>query len=123
MKPGIKVRLPRSIVGVPLAWPTLTSAVDRAVARAHAANDDHVLLLLVTALSQRPWEARLQFEQEGRRLELAPPFRLVLEQGNADGVAPSSPVVGAVLLPSSFSLYKPMTIGWAGAEAQVLFRR
>lgn len=108
---------------LPLAAPLLTGAVDQALVRAHQANDDHVLLLLVTALADRPWEARLLFQQEGRQLELAPPFRLLLQQGEADRVTPHLPVVGAVLLPPSFNLYKPLQVTWGGAAAEVRFRR
>lgn len=107
---------------VPLAAPELTSAVDRAVDRAQEAGSDHVLLLLVTALAERPWEARLTFEQEGRRLEIAAPYRLLVQEGGAT-VSPDAPAVAAVLLPPAFSLYRPMRVTWAGTEASVRFRR
>lgn len=108
---------------VPLAAPGLTVDVDRALDRAGAAGSDHVLLLLVTATAELPWEAALAFEQDGRRLEARHPYRLLVERGSAERVAPGAPVVGAVLLPASFSLYRPLRVEWAGQAAEVRFRR
>lgn len=108
---------------VPLARPELVGEVDLALERAREAGSDHVLLLMVTSVTERPWSPLLVFHQDERRTEVRPPYRLVLESGDEGEVTPSSPVIGAVLLPNSFSLYRPMRVEWAGAEAEVRFRR
>ena len=108
---------------VPLAEPALTGDVDVAMDRARAAGGDHVLLLMVTAVADLQWDTRLFFEQDGRRLEVSTPYRVVIEEGEEGRVAPGSPVVGAVLLPPSFSLYRDMQVEWAGVQAVVRFRK
>lgn len=108
---------------VPLAEPALTGDVDVAMDRAREAGGDHVLLLMVTAVAELPWDTRLVFEQDGRRLEVSTPYRMVIEEGEEGRVAPGSPVVGAVLLPPSFSLYRDMQVEWAGVQAVVRFRK
>lgn len=108
---------------VPLAAPELTRQVDQVIDAAAGAGSDHLLLLLVTALGEGTWDAELAFEQGGRRLEVGHPYRLLVQQGEAGTVAPDRPVVGAVLLPAVFSLYRPMTIEWGGQAAEITFRR
>lgn len=108
---------------VPIARPELTADVDKVLEQARAAGSDHVLLLLVTAVAELPWNPALVFTQDDRRLEVRPPYRMLIESGDEGGVAPDAPVLGAVLLPNTFSLYRPMHVSWAGAQAEVRFRR
>lgn len=107
---------------VPLARPELTREVDLAIDKARAAGNDHVLLLMVTAVAPLPWEPVLVFAQDGQRTEVSAPYRLLVEVGEPGTVAPASPVLGAVLLPPSYSLYRPIRVEWAGAVAEVRFR-
>src|SRR5690606_7392017 len=69
---------------VPLAEPALTGDVDVAMDRAREAGGDHVLLLMVTAVAELPWDPHLVFEQDGRRLEVSTPYRVVIEQGEEE---------------------------------------
>lgn len=108
---------------VPLAAPVLTGDVDDAIDRARAAGNDHVLLLMVTSVAELPWTARLVFTQDDRRIEVGPPYRMLIEAGTAGAASPGSPVIGAVLLPPSFSLYRDMLVEWAGVQAVVRFRK
>lgn len=108
---------------VPLAQPGLTGDVDRAMDRAQEAGSDHVLLMMVTAVADLAWSPVLVFEQDGRRMEVRTPYRMLLETGDESSVGPGSPVLGAVLLPPSFSLYREMRVEWAGAQAVVRFRK
>lgn len=104
----------------PLAFPEVTSLVDAAAARI---GSDHALLLVVSALDETAWEGRMLFEQEGRVLEVRHPYRLRVYRGSADSVGPDEPAAAVVMLPASFSLYRPLTVSWAGVEATVTFRR
>ncbi len=104
----------------PLAFPEVTSVVDAAAARI---GSDHALLLVVSALDETAWEGRMLFEQEGRVLEVRHPYRLRVYRGSADSVGPDEPAAAVVMLPASFSLYRPLTVSWAGVEATVTFRR
>lgn len=108
---------------VPLAQPQLMTDVDRALERAREAGSDHVLLLLVTSVAELPWRASLTFVQDDRRIEVRPPYRMLIEAGDAEYVLPDHPVMGAVLLPNTFSMYRPMFVSWGGAQAEVQFRR
>lgn len=107
---------------VPLARPELTREVDLAIDKARAAGNDHVLLLMVTAVAPLPWEPVLVFVQDGQRTEVSAPYRLLVEVGEPGTVAPASPVLGAVLLPPSYSLYRPIHVEWGGAAAEIRFR-
>lgn len=104
----------------PLAFPEWTAVVDAAADEAGA---DHALLLLVTALEPASWQPSLRFTQDGRVLEARHPYRLRLHLGNAGSVAPGAPVAGVVLLPASFSLYRPLEVAWQGATGVITFRR
>lgn len=104
----------------PLAFPEATAAVDAAVAKA---GSDHALLLVVSALSPQPWSSSLMFEQDGRSLEVRHPYRLRVYQGEPDSVGPGESVAAIVLLPSSFSLYRPLSVTWEAIDATVTFRR
>ncbi|HLU82882.1 MAG TPA: hypothetical protein VKZ43_05725 [Trueperaceae bacterium] len=104
----------------PLAFPELTAVVDEAAARA---GGDHALLALVTALRQRDWSASLVFEQDDLSLEVRSPYRFHLYLGSAVAVSPDAPVAAVILLPQTFSLYKPIAVSWAGQTATVTFRR
>lgn len=104
----------------PLAFPEATAAVDDAVARA---GSDHALLLVVTSLSRQPWSSSLTFEQDGRVLETRHPYRLRVYQGDPESVAPGAGVAAVVLLPPSFSLYRPLAVSWESIQATVTFRR
>ena len=108
---------------VPLAEPSLTREVDSAIDRAREAGGDHVLLLLVTAVDELPWDSTIRFEQDGRALEVSTPYRLLIEAGTEGAVSPGEPVLGAVLLPPAFSLYREMRVEWAGVSAVVRFRQ
>ncbi len=108
---------------VPLAAPQLTRDVDRVLDRVSEAGADHVLLLVVVAEHEAAWEPVLVFEQDGRRLEVRQPHRLLVELGEAGLVTPDAPAVGAVLLPPTFSLYRPLQVEWGGTAAEVRFRR
>lgn len=108
---------------VPLAEPGLTADVDGAIDRAREAGSDHVLLLMVNAVADLTWSPVLVFEQDGRRMEVRSPYRMVLEAGEEGRVTPTQPVLGAVLLPPSFSLYRDLTVEWAGSRAVVRFRK
>ena len=74
------------------------------------------------AVAPLPWEPVLVFAQDGQRTEVSAPYRLLVEVGEPGTVAPASPVLGAVLLPPSYSLYHPIRVEWAGALAEVRFR-
>lgn len=104
----------------PLAFPEWTAVVDAAADEAGA---DHALLLLVTALEPAAWQTSLHFSQDGRVLEARHPYRLRLHLGSAGSVAPGAPVAGVVLLPASFSLYRPLEVAWQGATGVITFRR
>lgn len=105
---------------LPLAYPAATEAVDAAAARG---GTDNALLLVGTALSQMPLDTALTFEQDGRTLEVKAPYRVHVYQGDAEAVAPGNEVAAVVLLPATFSLYRPLAITWGGVEAMVTFRR
>lgn len=104
----------------PLAFPAMTATIDAA---AEAAGADHALLLLVTALEPASWETSLRFTQDGRTLEARYPYRLRLHVGAAGTVSPEAPVAGVALLPTTFSLYRPLEVAWAGAAATITFRK
>lgn len=104
----------------PLAVPEATAIVDAAVAKA---GSDHALLVVVSALEEATWESSLLFEQDGRALEVRHPYRLRVYRGSAEMVGPDAPAAAVVLLPATFSLYRPLTVSWAGLEAAVTFRR
>lgn len=108
---------------VPLAHPSLTREVDLVLESVGRTGSDRVLLLIVTALEERVWEASLAFEQEGRRIEVRPPNRLVIAKGSEGTVTPAEPVVGAVLLPPTYSPYRELRVEWAGGAADVLLRK
>lgn len=108
---------------LPLADPSLTREVDLALANVAAGADDRLLLLILTAVAESEWDARLQFEQGGCNLEVTPPHRLQVLSGSESVVNESEPVIAALLLPPTFSPYSPMRVRWAGAEAEVLFRK
>lgn len=108
---------------VPLAEPGLTADVDGVIDRAREAGSDHVLLLMVNAVADLAWNPVLVFEQDGRRMEVRSPYRMLLEAGEEGRVRPDEPVLGAVLLPSAFSLYKDLAVEWAGSRAVVRFRQ
>ncbi|MFO7545707.1 MAG: hypothetical protein R6W77_09450 [Trueperaceae bacterium] len=104
----------------PLAFPSMTATIDAA---AEAAGADHALLLIVNALEPASWETTLRFTQDGRTLEARHPYRLRLHVGAAGTVSPAAPVAGVALLPTTFSLYRPLEVEWAGAKATITFRR
>jgi hypothetical protein len=104
----------------PLAFPAMAATIDAA---AEAAGEDHALLLLVTALEPASWETSLRFAQDGRTLEARYPYRLRLHLGASGTVSPEAPVAGVALLPTTFSLYRPLVVAWAGAEATITFRK
>lgn len=104
----------------PLAFPDATAVVDAAAARIGV---DHALLLVVSALDETAWESRLVFEQDGRVLEVRHPYRLRVYRGSAEVVTPDQAAAAVVMLPVSFSLYRPLKVTWAGVEATVTFRR
>ena len=104
----------------PLAFPEATTTVDGAVAKA---GSDHALLVVVTSLNQQAWSSSLTFEQDGAVLETRHPYRLRVYQGDPDSVAPDAAVAAVVLLPSSFSLYRPLVVTWESIRATVTFRR
>lgn len=108
---------------VPLAAPALTGEVDGAMDKAREAGNDHVLLLMVNAVADLTWSPLLVFEQDGNRMEVRSPYRMLIEAGEEGLVSPSQPVLGAVLLPPSFSLYRDMAVEWAGSRAVVRFRK
>lgn len=110
---------------LPLARPELTTAVDAALDAAwlSGAASDNVLLLQLVAAEATTWEATLRFSQGSRELEVRYPYRLLLQEGTADSVAPDSPVAGVILLPAGFDLYSPLGVEWGGVSAQVSFRR
>lgn len=104
----------------PLAYPELTAVVDAAAAKA---GGDQALLALVTSLRQRDWSTSLVFEQDALVVEVRSPYRFHLFLGAGSTVSPQAPVAGVILLPPAFSLYKPITVSWAGQTATVTFRR
>lgn len=104
----------------PLAFPETTAAVDEAVA---SAGNDHALLLVVTALSAQAWNSSLVFAQDGRSIEVRHPYRLRVYQGEPDSVGPGASVAAVVLLPPSYSLYRPLAVTWEAIDATVTFRR
>jgi len=104
----------------PLAFPDLTVVIDAAAARA---GGDQALLALVTSLRQREWSTSLVFAQDALSLEVRSPYRFHLYLGAEAGVAPDAPVAGVILLPPTFSLYKPIAVSWGGQTATVTFRR
>ena len=110
---------------LPLAQPELTAAVDAALDAAwlSGAASDNVLLLQIVAAEETTWQATLRFTQGSRELEVRYPYRLLLQEGTADVVAPDSPVAGVILLPASFDLYRPLGVEWGGVSAEVSFRR
>jgi len=103
----------------PLAFPELTEVIDAAAA---AAGSDHALLLVVAALVESEWQASISFAQDGKELEVRHPYRLRLHLGSEATVGPAAPAAGVVLLPSTFSLYRPMQVQWAGVRGTVTFR-
>ncbi len=104
----------------PLAFPAMTATIDEA---AEAAGADHALFLIVTALEPTSWATSIRFTQDGRSLEARHPYRLRLHVGAAGTVAPGSPVAGVALLPTTFTLYRPMEVEWGGAKAVITFRK
>ena len=103
----------------PLAYPELTAVIDEAAA---VAGGDQALLALITSLSEREWPSTVTFEQDGVSVEVRSFYRFHLYVGDAEAVAPSSPVAGVILLPPTYSLYRPITVSWAGQTATVTFR-
>lgn len=103
-----------------LVVPELAAAIEAAVT---SIGQDKGLLIVVSALEEEPWQATLTFQQGDHSIEVRAPYRLKLITGNADRVTPAEPATAVVLLPPSFSLYRPMTVGWQGMSAVVTFRR
>jgi len=103
----------------PLAYPELTDVIDAAAERA---GSDQALLALVTSLSEREWSSALTFQQDTLTVEVRSYYRFHLYVGGTDLVSPNAPVAAVVLLPGAFSLYKPITVSWAGQVATVTFR-
>ncbi|HRN17578.1 MAG: hypothetical protein WC972_05610 [Trueperaceae bacterium] len=110
---------------LPLARPELTAQVDAALDDAWRQDGarDNLLLLQVTAVEESAWDNTLRFAQGSRELEVRYPYRLLLQVGSAETVAPDAPVAGVVLLPAGFDLYRPLRVEWAGVSAEVSFRR
>ncbi|HZJ09798.1 MAG TPA: hypothetical protein VFD39_08895, partial [Trueperaceae bacterium] len=104
----------------PLAFPEATAAIDEAVA---TMGSDNALLLVVSALSRQSWSSSLVFEQDGRSIEVRHPYRLRVFQGDPAMVGPAAGVAAVVLLPASFSLYRPLMVAWGAIDATVTFRR
>ncbi|HEX7039895.1 MAG TPA: hypothetical protein VF202_07290 [Trueperaceae bacterium] len=105
---------------LPLAYPEAMAVVDEAIARA---GSDHALLLIATSLAPGALDTALAFAQEGRELVVRAPYRVHVFRGDPAALAPGHEVVGVVLLPATFSLYRPLTVSWAGVEATVTLRR
>jgi len=104
---------------LPLAYPEATAAVDAAAARA---GSDHALLLVATAAAPRPLDTAFTFRQGGQELTVRAPYRVHVFRGDAERLGPGREVAAVVLLPSTFSLYRPLTVSWAGVEATVTLR-
>jgi len=51
------------------------------------------------------------------------PYRVHVFRGDPAALAPGREVVAVVLLPATFSLYRPLAVSWAGVEATVTLRR
>ncbi len=105
---------------LPLAFPEATAAVDAAAARA---GSDHALLLLASALAEGELDTAISFFQDGRELSVRAPYRVHVYRGDASVVGPGREVAAVVLLPATFSLYRPLTVSWGGVEATVTLRR
>jgi hypothetical protein len=105
---------------LPLAYPEATAAVDEAAARA---GSDNALLLVASALVTGELDTELTFSQDGRELAVRAPYRVHVFRGDPAALAPGAEVVAVVLLPQTFSLYRPLTVSWAGVEATVTLRR
>lgn len=103
----------------PLAFPEATAVIDETAARV---GSDHALLLIVSASEPTAWDADLVFQQDGRVLEVRHPYRLRVYHGSAASVGPDEPAAGVVLLPNTFSLYRPLSVSWSAIEATVTFR-
>ncbi len=110
---------------LPIARPDLTRSVDAVLDEAveAAGAGDNLLLLQVVALTDGSWEPALRFSQGDRELEVRYPYRLLVLGGAPDGVGPTQPVAGVVLLPAGFDLYAPLQVEWNGIPAVVTFRR
>ncbi len=105
---------------LPLAFPEATAVIDDAALRA---GSDNALLLIGTALAEGQISTSVAFEQDGRRLEVEAPYRVHVYQGDPAAVGPGNEVAAVVLLPATFSLYRPVAVTWSGVEATVTFRR
>ncbi len=105
---------------LPLAYPEAMAVVDDAVTRA---GSDHVLLLLATSLAAGELDTAIAFAQGDRQLVVRAPYRVTVFRGDPAALAPGHEVAAVVLLPATFSLYRPLTVSWAGVEATVTLRR
>ena len=105
---------------LPLAFPEATEVIDDAALRA---GSDHALLLIGTTLVDGTLSTTMAFEQDGRRLEVAAPYRVHVYQGDPEDVGPGREVAAVVLLPATFSLYEPLSVSWSGVQATFTFRR
>lgn len=103
-----------------LVEPDQAAAIDAA---SGSIGTDKGLLLVVSSLHDERWEPSLSFSQDGRAIEVRSPYRLKLVRGSAEVVGPDTPVTGVVLLPPSFTLYRPLHVTWQGMSAEVTFRR
>ena len=105
---------------LPLAYPDAMTAVDEAAARA---GSDNALLLVAASLSPTELDTTISFAQDGRELTVRAPYRVHVFRGDPSALAPGAEVAAVVLLPATFSLYRPLTVSWAGVEATVTLRR
>lgn len=105
---------------LPLAYPDAMAAVDEAAERA---GSDHALLLVATSLVEGELDTALTFAQGERELVVRSPYRVHVFRGDPAALAPGREVVAVVLLPATFSLYRPLAVSWAGVEATVTLRR
>lgn len=103
-----------------LVEPDQAAAIDAA---SRSIGTDKGLLLVVSSLHDERWEPSLRFSQDGREIEVRSPYRLKLVRGSVEVVGPDTPVTGVVLLPPSFTLYRPLHVTWQGMSAEVTFRR
>lgn len=105
---------------LPLAYPEAMDVIDDA---AHRAGDDHALLLIGAALTEGQLSTAITFGQDGRHLEVAAPYRFHVFRGDPGAIGPGQEVAAVVLLPATFSLYRPLSVSWSGVEATITFRR
>lgn len=103
-----------------LVQPSQRDAIDGALERI---GRDKPLLVLVSSLAPRAWEATFVLEQGGRSLPIRYPYRMRMVRGSSTHVGPDAPAAAVLLLPPWFDLYRPITITWQGVRATVTFRR